>query len=193
MSAAPRTLRTGCRSGFIVCVLILGLWLMAPQVCANPLSSADAVAVEYFEQSELPVNVSDATLVRRQNHQELTGRIANRSDEPVSGVVFLLIALNEQGKISGRISWVEKLDLETGELRSVSIRLPKSIAIPRNGKLILGVDEIFGRRSIWIASKVEQALEAFGTGATYTAPKVKRVTNLVDSPNDGEIRILRRP
>jgi hypothetical protein len=182
-----------CRSGFVVCVLILGLWLVAPQVCAKPLGGEDAVAVDYFEQSELPVNVSDATLARRQNHQELTGRIANRSDEPVNGVVFLLIALNEQGKISGRISWVEKLDLETGELRSVSIRLPKSIAIPRNGKLILGVDEIFGRRSIWIASKVEQALEAFGTGATYAAPKVKRVTNLVDSPNDGEIRILRRP
>jgi hypothetical protein len=193
MSAAPRTLRAGYRSGFVVCGLVLGLLSMVLQVIAKPLSGDDAVAVEYFEQSELPVNVSDATLARRQKHQELTGRIANLSDEPVSGVVFLLIALNEQGKISGRISWVEKLDLETGELRSVSIRLPKNIAVPRNGKLVLGVDEIFGRRSIWIASKVEQALEAFGTGATYTAPKLKRVTNLVDSPNDGEIRILRRP
>src|SRR5258708_2586055 len=138
MSAAPRTLRAGYRSGFVVCVVIIGLLSMVPQVCAKPLSGADAVSVEYFEQSELPINVSDANLARRQNHQELTGRIANRSDEPVNGVVFLLIALNEQGKISGRISWVEKLDLEIGELRSVSIRLPKNLAIPRNGKLILG-------------------------------------------------------
>jgi hypothetical protein len=164
---------------------------MFPQGRAKPVGSEDAVAVEYFEQSELPFNVSDAALAGRRNHQELTGRIANLSDEPVSGVVFLLIALTEQGKISGRISWVEKLDLEIGELRSASIRLPKKIAVPRNGKLILGVDEIFGRRSIWIASKVEQALEAFGTGATYTIPKVKRVTNMVDSPN-GEFRILKR-
>jgi hypothetical protein len=183
MSAAPRTLRAGYRRGFVVCVLISGLLSIVLPLRAKPFGGEDAVAVEYFEQSELPFNVSDATLARRNNHQELTGRIANLSDEAVSGVVFLLIALTEQGKISGRISWVEKLDLETGELRSVSIRLPKNIAVPRNGKLILGVDEIFGRRSIWIASKVEQAMEAFGTGATYTAPKVKRVANLVDSPN----------
>jgi hypothetical protein len=174
-----------------VCILISGLLSMFPQVRAKPVGSEEAVAVEYFEQSELPINVSDATLAKRQNHLELTGRIANLSDEAVCGVVFLLIALNEQGKITGRISWVEKLDLEIGELRSASIRLPKKLAVPRNGKLVLGLDEIFGRKSIWIASKVEQALEAFGTGATFAAPKVKRITNLVDSPG-GEFRILRR-
>jgi hypothetical protein len=164
---------------------------MAPQARARLLNGEDSVVVEYFEQSELPVNVSEATLARRQKYQELTARIANVSDEQVSGVVFLLIALNEQGKTSSRISWVEKLDLEIGELRSATIRLPRNIAIPRNGKLILGVDEVFGRRSIWIASKVEQAIESYGTGATYTAPKVKKIINLVDSPND-EIRFLRR-
>ena len=169
--------------GTATCAFTLLLPIMRSQSRSQPKDGDGRAVVEYFEQDDLPIRVSNGALVKKQGFEELTGRIANLSDEQVSGVVFLMIALTEDGKISGRISWVEKLDLEAGELRAAVIRLPKKISVPLNGKLVLGVDEIFGHRSIWIASKVEQALEAYGTGATVSTPRIKRVTNLVDSPN----------
>jgi len=111
----------------------------------------------------------------------LTARIANRAEEGVNGVAFVLILLNGQRTVTGRITWVEKLDLDVGELREVSFRLPKDVKVPRHGKLVLGIDEIFGNRSIWITLKLHEALEAFGTGAPYKQPAIKHVSNTVDS------------
>lgn len=154
--------------------------VIGAQTIANEKN--ESFPVEYFEQMELPISVSSASVVRRESHASLTARFANRTEEGINGVAFVLILLSSQGTVKGRISWVEKLDLDAGELREVSLRLPKDINAPPRGKLVLGIDEIFGNRSIWISLKVHEALEAYCTGAPYKQPVIKRVANTVDSP-----------
>src|SRR6266850_847108 len=167
----------------IVLCLFVGATLPA-KIAAQTVSTdmKESVPVDYFEQWELPISVSNATVVRKQNQTSLTARIANRAEEGINGVAFVLILLNSQRMVTGRITWVEKLDLDVGELREVLLRLPKDIKVPRHGKLVLGIDEIFGNRSIWITLKLHEALEAYGTGAHLKQPAVKHITNTVDSP-----------
>ena len=145
-------------------------------------SSETAVPIDYFEQPDLPLNIEEATFVKRSDKNRLKARITNRSDEPVGGVSFALLSFDEAGHIIGRQTWLEKLDLEPGELRAVTIRFAKNIALDKDGKLVLGVEEVFGARSIWLSEKVHNAIEAYGAGKNWQAPTVKRVTNAVDSP-----------
>jgi hypothetical protein len=152
---------------------------IAAQTASTDLK--ESMPVDYFEQWELPVSVSNASVVRKQNQASLIARLANRAEEGIGGVAFVLILLDSQRTVMGRITWVEKLDLDVGELREVSLRLPKDIKVPRHGRLVLGIDEMFGNRSIWITLKLHEALEAFGTGTPYKQPAIKRVSNTVDS------------
>ena len=166
---------------FIISLLLIAA--SSSSVCGQTNESipVGGVPVDYFEQLEMPINVRNASIVRKQEKQRLTARVANRSQEAVNGVAFVLIAVNNHGEIVGRLSWVEKLDLEAGELRDVSLRLPKNINMPNRGKFVLGVDEVFGAKSIWITLKLHEAIEAYGAGTLYVQPPVKHVTNTVDS------------
>ena len=93
----------------------------------------------------------------------------------------MLVVFNSSGKLRSRISWTER-SLVAGYSIDKEVLQPGGLEHLNAGdRLVLGIDEVIGRETIWRAIGLEKALKAYARGDHDVLPAVRSTPNKYDS------------
>lgn len=159
------------------------LWLsfFAPlHLCANPNPPQD-LSIEVFQVLELPLNVHQASLVKTERGYFLKLSLANSSELKMLGLRYSLVTIDSDSKMRFRVNRTEGFSVLPYATKSLTFKTP--IKFKSNGeRLVLMVEQVISRESIWEVVKAKDALDAYARGDYSVTPVVLRVANAVDAP-----------
>jgi hypothetical protein len=164
----------------IICAFCAFLWLsfFAPLRVSSQTTN---LAVEVFQVLELPINVHEALLVKTDKGYFLKLSLANTSELKMIGFRFALATIGSENKLRFRVNRSEGFSLSPYATKSITFKTP--IKFKSNGeRLVLMVEQVISRESIWEVVKAKDAFEAYARGDYSVMPAVLRVANQVDAP-----------
>jgi hypothetical protein len=139
------------------------------------------VDVVFLDVLEIPARIDGLRLEANGKTIRLTGAVANRSGEELLGLRLILLVFNSSGKLRSRISWTER-SLVAGYSIDKEVLQPTGLEHLNAGdRLVLGIDEVIGRETIWRAIGLEKALKAYARGDHDVLPVVRSTPNKYDS------------
>jgi hypothetical protein len=151
------------------------------------------VPIEIFQVLELPVSVHQASLFKSEKGYLLKLSIANSSELDIIGLRYSLFTINYENKPQIRVNRTEGFSLPAYETKNLTFRSPIRFK-PKDGeRLVLMLEQVVSRESIWEVVKAKEAFEAYARGDYSVMPAVMRVANQVDAPLDAQPLIRRRP
>jgi hypothetical protein len=147
--------------------------------------------IEVFQVLELPLTVHDAALVKSDKGNLLRLSVGNSSELKMIGLRYSLITITSDSKPQIRVNRTEGFSLAPYATRSLTFNTPIRLK-PKDGeRLVLMLEQVVSRESIWEVVKAKDALEAYAKGDYSVVPVVMRVANAVDSPPDIRLPIFR--
>ena len=169
----------------ILCAFCALLWLIlvAPmRLCAttNPPQTHD-FPIEVFQVLDLPLNVHEALLVKAEKGYLLKLSLANSSELKIIGLRYSVVSLDSENKLRFRVNRTEGFSISPYATKSLTFKTP--IRFKSNGeRLVLMIEQVISRESIWEVVKAKDAFEAYARGDYSVMPTVLRVPNQVDAP-----------
>ena len=159
--------------------LIVSSFFAPLRLCAQNSSRP----VEVFQVLELPLVVHEASLVKSEKGGYfLKLSLANSTELKMLGLRYSLITINSDDKPQIRVNRTEGFSLAPYATKSLTFKTPIKLK-PKDGeRLVLMLEQVVSRESIWEVVKAKDALEAYAKGDYSVVPTVMRVTNAVDSP-----------
>jgi hypothetical protein len=174
---------TKSSKGRIICAFCAFLWLsaFAPlRLCANNNPPQD-LSIEVFQVLELPLNVHEALLVKTDKGYLLKLALANSSELKIIGLRYSLVTIDSENKLRFRVNRTEGFSIAPYATKTVTFKTP--IKFKSNGeRLVLMVEQVISRESIWEVVKAKDAFDAYAKGDYSVMPAVLRVANQVDAP-----------
>jgi len=168
-------------------LFVMALAFFAP-VC---LRAQKDFPIEVFQVLELPLTVHDAALVKSDKGNLLRLSVGNSSELKMIGLRYSLITISSDSKPQIRVNRTEGFSLAPYATRSLTFNTPIKLK-PKDGeRLVLMLEQVVSRESIWEVVKAKDALEAYAKGDYSVVPAVMRVANAVDSPPDIRSPIFR--
>ena len=162
----------------ILSVLCAFLWL---SLIAPSSVSAQDLSVEVFQVLELPLNVHEALLVKRDKGYLMKLSLANSSELKIIGLRYSVVSLDSENKLRFRVNRTEGFSISPYATKSLTFKTP--IRFKSNGeRLVLMIEQVISRESIWEVVKAKDAFEAYARGDYSVMPTVLRVPNQVDAP-----------
>lgn len=140
------------------------------------------VPVEVFQVTELPLTLTDPTLIKTKDGYLLKCQLANNSEFEALGLRYSLAVADSMNVISAIISRNEGLRLPEFETRSLTFKTPIKLKIKSDERLVLMLDHVIGTDYLWDVMKATEALKAYLAGDYSVAPRVVRSLNQVDAP-----------
>lgn len=140
-------------------------------------------AVDFFDIIELPIKIEGASVRASGSGSVLEGSVVNRSTESIIGCHFILLVVDPTGKVRQRYGWSERMIVEGVTIQELGVPLPKKIRVGRGERIVLGIEQVVSKESIWRAMRVEEAMQAYGGGRVVEMPEVRRAENLVGVPS----------
>ena len=139
--------------------------------------------IEVFQVLELPLVVHEASLVKSEKGGYfLKLSLGNSTELKMLGLRYSLITINSDDKPQIRVNRTEGFSLAPYATKSLTFKTPIKLK-PKDGeRLVLMLEQVVSRESIWEVVKAKDALEAYAKGDYSVVPTVMRVTNAVDSP-----------
>jgi hypothetical protein len=172
------------------CCALLWLSLVAPShVCASPgPPQTGDISVEVFQVLELPLNVHEALLVKLdKGGYFLKLALANSSELKIIGLRYSIVSIDLQNNVRFRVNRTEGFSILPYATKSLTFKTP--IRFKSNGeRLVLMIEQVISRESIWEVVKAKDAFEAYASGDYSVLPAVIRVANQVDVPPRNERR-----
>ncbi len=167
-------------SSFTLAILLV---VAGPKVGATSGKDtrAQKSSVDFFDVADMPLSISEATLSRTADGHVLKYSATNRSDEKLTGFHLIFLIVNTSGKLTNRSGWMERAVLESYSSRELSFPLPVKLRVRRGDRIVLAVEEVVGRESIWKVLNAKEAFTAYATNEQYVIPRVQRVVNQVDT------------
>jgi hypothetical protein len=140
--------------------------------------------IEVLQVLELPLNVHEASLVKSEKGGGylLKLALANSSELKLMGLRYSLITINSESKPQFRVNRTEGFALPAYATKSLTFKTPIKFKIKDGERLVLMVEQVISRESIWEVVKAKEALEAYARGDYSVIPAVMRVSNQVDAP-----------
>jgi hypothetical protein len=148
----------------------------------NPLPQSPELAVEVFQVLDLPLVVYEASLVKPDKSFLLRLSLGNSSEVKLVGLRYSLATIdsnNETRLLSNRI---EGFSLPAYGTKTVTFKTPLKLKQKSGERLVVMVEQVISRETIWEVIKAKEALEAYGRGDYSVRPAVLRVANSVDVP-----------
>jgi hypothetical protein len=171
------------------CVVCAILWfsLFTPLHANTPPPTQD-LSVEVFQVLELPLNVHEASLVKSEKGGYfLKLSLANSSELKLIGLRYSIVSIDSENKVRFRVNRTEGFSILPYMTKSLTFKTP--IRFKSNGeRLVLMIEQVISRESIWEVVKAKAAVEAYASGDYSVMPAVIRVANQVDVPPRNEIR-----
>lgn len=148
--------------------------------------------IEIFQVLDLPLTVHDAALVKTDKGYLLKLSVGNSAELKMIGLRYSLITINSESKPQIRVNRTEGFSLAPYKTKSLTFHTPIKLK-PKDGeRLVLMLEQVVSRESIWEVVKAKDALEAYARGDYSVMPVVMRVSNAVDSPPDGRLPTFRQ-
>jgi hypothetical protein len=180
--------------GKAVVLLLIASGLIASEEISraqnNSVERRD-VPIEVFQVLDLPLTVHEAALVKSEKGYSLRLTVANSAELKMIGLRYSLITINSDSKPQIRVNRTEGYSLAPYKTKSLTFNTPIKLK-PKDGeRLVLMLEQVVSRESIWEVVKAKDALEAYAKGDYSVMPAVMRVSNAVDSPPDGRFPLFR--
>lgn len=170
-------------------VLFIASFFFAPlRVCARDTSPIQDLSVEVFQVLDLPLNAHEALLVKAdKGGYFLKLSLANSSELKMIGLRYSLVSIDSENKVRLRVNRTEGFSILPYKTKSLTFKTP--IRFKSNGeRLVLMIEQVISRESIWEVVKAKDAIEAYARGDYSVVPVVLRVANQVDAPPRIELK-----
>ena len=148
--------------------------------------------IEVFQVLELPLVVHEASLLKSEKGYFLRLSLANSAELKMLGLRYSLLTINSDSKPQIIVNRTEGFSLAPYAMKSVTFKTPIKLKLKDGERLVLMLEQVVSRESIWEVVKAKDALEAYARGDYSVMPVVMRVTNAVDSPPDGRLPLFRQ-
>lgn len=139
------------------------------------------LTVDVMQVIELPVSITNPVLSRTENGYLLKCEISSSSNDRILGLTYLFLVLDPANKVRMIVSRTEAFKLAGYSTKGLTFQAPKKLKLKLGDRLVLAVEQLISRESIWVVMNSRQSLEAYGRGDSYLIPEVKRMLNQVDS------------
>jgi len=171
----------------------LAIWLTGSfSFTAQASSSEEPRSVTFFDVSDLPARIDTPKVSQSDKEFALDCAVANRSNEDLLGLRLILLIIDASGKLRGHVTWTERTELAMYSIKTSAFH-PKITEVLRNtDQIFLGIEEVFGRETIWHAAAAEKALRAYSSGQHDVLPTVRKFSNKFDPRTNALIPIIRR-
>jgi hypothetical protein len=157
------------------------LFSFAPPA-ATP-QQAPAKDVVFFDVTDLPARIDEPTLSKGKEFN-LDCAVANRAGEQLLGIRLILLVIDPSGNLRSRIIWTERAEIAMYSIKTFIFHPEMKVELRRTDQLFLGIEEVFGRDTIWRAVGAEKALRAYSRGQHDVVPMVRTFANKYD-PHPG--------
>jgi hypothetical protein len=138
--------------------------------------------VEVFQVLGLPLNVHEASLLERDSGYVLRCRLSSESTSAILGMKYSLTAIDPVSGARPIVNRIEGFELGSTGTRTVTFATTIRVKPERGSRLVLMLEQVLSRESIWEVIKAKDALEAYVMGDYSIQPNVLRVANQIDAP-----------
>ena len=142
-------------------------------------------AIEVFQVLDLPLSIHEASLTKNERGQFLQLSLGNSSDLKILGLRYSIVSVDAQGQVQIRVNRTEGFSLPAYGMKTLTFKTPIKLRLKDGERLVMMIEQVISRESIWEVVKAKDAIEAYARGDFSVAPSVMRVTNQVDSPPVG--------
>jgi hypothetical protein len=139
--------------------------------------------VVFFDVTDLPARIDEPKLSRNGDFT-LACAVANRAGEPLLGIRLILLVTDPAGSLRSRLTWTERAELAMYSIKTFTFHPEIKVELHHTDQLFLGIEEVFGRDTIWRAAGAEKALRAYSRGQHDLVPTVRAFANKYD-PHPG--------
>ena len=140
------------------------------------------VSVEVFQVLDLPVDIHEAALTKIERGYFLKLSLGNSSDLRMIGLRYSLALIDSRNQLQPLVNRIEGFSIPAYGTKTLIFKTPIRLRQKDGERLILMVEQVISRESIWEVVKAKDALEAYARGDYSVVPAVLRVANQVDSP-----------
>jgi len=177
----------------IVLVMLQAFLAVGLAACFSPTAKASSMgqpkpnAITFFDVSDLPARIDEPRLSRNSKGSVIDCAVANRSGEQLLGIRLILLVIDPGGRLRSRITWTERIELPMYSIKTSSFHPEIPEDLRPADRIFLGIDEVFGHETIWLADGAEKGLRAYARGQHDVVPRVRTLVNKYDRP---ELRAL---
>jgi hypothetical protein len=150
--------------------------------CLNLAPQSEALPIEVFQVYDLPLNVHEASLTKTERGYFLKLSLGNSSDLRMIGLRYSLALIDSRNQLQSLINRSEGFSVPAYGTKTLTFKTPIKLKPKRGERLLLMVEQVISRESIWEVVKAKEALEAYARGDFSVVPTVLRVANQVDAP-----------
>jgi len=143
------------------------------------------ISIEVFQVLDLPLSIHEASLTKSERGQFLQLSLSNSSDLKILGLRYSLVSIDARNQVQIRVNRTEGFSLPAYGMKTLTFKTPIRLKQRDGERLMLMIEQVISRESIWEVVKAKEALEAYARGDYSVVPSVMRVANQVDSPPAG--------
>ena len=158
---------------------------------ATAFQESGSLTIEVLQVLDLPVSVHEAVLVKAEKGYLLKLTLSNSSDSRMLGLRYSLVLIDLKNRALPLVNRTEGIALPGYEKKSLTFKTPIRFTAKYEPRLVLMLEQVVSRESIWEVVKAKDALDSYAKGDYSVIPTVLRVANQVDAPAAAP-RILRR-
>lgn len=151
--------------------------------CLNMTPQSDAI--EVFQVLDLPLSVHEANLTKSERGQFLQLSLSNSSDLKILGLRYSLVSIDARDQVQIRVNRTEGFSVAAYGMKTLTFKTPIKLKLKDGERLLLMIEQVISRESIWEVVKAKDAIEAYARGDFSVVPTVLRIPNQVDSPPAG--------
>ena len=138
--------------------------------------------VEVFQVLGLPLNIHEASLTEREGGYVLRCRMSSESALSLLGMKYSLTLIDPVSGARPLVNRIEGFELGATETKTVSFVTQIRFKPSNGNRLVLMLEQVLSRETIWEVIKAKDALEAYINGDYSIQPNVLRVANQIDAP-----------
>jgi hypothetical protein len=139
-------------------------------------------SIEVFQVLDLPLSVHEAALVKAERGYLLKLSLGNSSDVRMVGLRYSLFVIDDVNQAQALVNRTEGFSLPAYATKSLTFKTPIRLRQKDGARLVVMLEQVISRESIWEVVKAKEALEAYAKGDYSVVPVVLRVANQVDAP-----------
>ena len=158
--------------------------------CLTLAPQTGELPVEVLQVLDLPLNVHTASLTKSERgFYFLKLSVANSSELKMIGLRYSLALIDSRNQLQPLVNRTEGFSIPAYGTKTLTFKSPIKLKQKDGERLLLMIEQVVSRESIWEVVKAKDALEAYARGDYSVTPTVLRVANQVDAPPGERSRI----
>ena len=152
------------------------------EFCLRIAPQSRDVSVEVFQVLDLPLNVHEASLTKTERGYLLKLSLANSSELKIIGLRYSLAVIDSRNELQPLVNRTEGFSIPGYDIKTLTFKSPIKFKQKDGERLVMMIEQVISRESIWEVVKAKDALESYARGDYSVVPTVLRIPNQVDSP-----------